>query len=297
MPVAEPLVQVAVQRILVATDFSEWSKRALLAGLGIAQRYASDLQVVHVVPSEGFGVAGAGMLGAVNFARHNARDLESEFLQKGYFEGIRYRISVEKGDVWPTVSRIAEEESVDLVVVGTHGRSGVGRLLLGSVAETIFRQSPCPVLTVGPNFEMSFPPSARPRSVLFPTDFSPQAEHALPYAVSLAQQHQAQLTFLHVVEPVGEATFNKGRSIRYASTRLEELMAETAKLTAEREFIVETGGAAEAIVKVAAVTGAELVVLGVRASATLSDRLGWSTAYGVVRQAHCPVLTVRHTNP
>ncbi|MGE5114408.1 MAG: universal stress protein [Acidobacteriaceae bacterium] len=297
MPIAEPLVQIALKRILVATDFSEWSKRALLVGLGIAQRHASNLHLVHVLPSEGYGVAGAGMLGAVNFARHNARDLESEFLQKGYFEGIRYQVSVEKGEVWPVVSRMIEEEGVDLVVTGTRGRSGLGRLLLGSVAERIFRHSPCPVLTVGPNCEVSFPLTAQPRSVLFPTDFSPQAEHALPYAVSLAEQNEAQLTFLHVVPPVGEATFNKDRSIRYASTRLEELMAATAGLTGDREFIVETGEPAAAIVKVAAVTGAELVVLGVRAPATLSGRLGWSTAYGVVRQAHCPVLTVRGTNP
>jgi nucleotide-binding universal stress UspA family protein len=297
MPVAESLVQVALKRILVATDFSEWSKRALLAGLGIAQRYASDLHIVHVVPSEGYGVAGVGMLGAVNFARHNARDLESEFLQRGYFEGIRYRISVEKGDVWPAVSRIIDEEGIDLVVVGTRGRSGLGRLLLGSVAETIFRYSACPVLTVGPNFEMSFPLTAQPRSVLFPTDFSSQAEHALPYAVALAEQHQALLTFLHVVQPAGQATFNKDRTIRYASARLQELMATTARFSGEREFIIETGEPAEGIVKVAAVTGAELVVLGVRAPATFADRLGWSTAYGVVRQAHCPVLTVRHTNP
>jgi nucleotide-binding universal stress UspA family protein len=297
MAVAEPLVQIALKRILVATDFSEGSKRALLAGLGIAQRYASNLHVLHAVPSEGYGVAGAGMLGAVNFARHNARDLESEFLQKGYFEGIRYQISVERGDVWPAVSRIIKEESVDLVVVGTRGRSGLGRLLLGSVAETIFRHSPCPVLTVGPNFEVSFPLTAQPRSVLFPTDFSPQAEHALPYAVSLAEQHEAQLTFLHVVQPAGEATFNKDRTIRYASARLQELMARTSGLIGDREFIVETGEPAEAIVRVTAVTGAELIVLGVRAPVTLSDRLGWSTAYGVVRQAPCPVLTVRRTYP
>lgn len=297
MPIAEPLIQIALKRILVATDFSEWSKRALLVGLGIAQRHASNLHLVHVLPSEGYGVAGAGMLGAVNFARHNARDLESEFLQKGYLEGIRYQVSVEKGDVWPVVSRMIEEEGVDLVVIGTRGRSGLGRLLLGSVAERIFRHSPCPVLTVGPNCEVSFPLTAQPRSVLFPTDFSPPAEHALPYAVSLAEQNEAQVTFLHVVPPVAEATFNKDRSIRYASTRLEELMAATAGLTGDREFIVETGEPAAAIVKVAAVTGAELVVLGVRAPATLSGRLGWSTAYGVVRQTHCPVLTVRGTNP
>jgi len=296
MPVVEPLVQIALKRILVATDFSEWSKRALLAGLGIAQRYGAKVRVVNVVPSEGYGVAGAGMLGAVNFARHNARDLESEFLQKGYFEGIRYQISIEKGEVWPALSRIVEDEDVDLVVVGTRGKSGLGKLLLGSVAEKIFRHSPRPVLTVGPGFELSFPLTAQPRSVLFPTDFSPQAEHALPYAVSLAQEHEAQLTFLHVVQPGTEATYNRDRTVRYASARLQELMAATAGLIGEREFIVETGEPAEAIVKVAAVTGAELVVLGVRAPATLSDRLGWSTAYGVVRQAHCPVLTVRHPN-
>ena len=141
MPVAEPSVQIALKRILVATDFSECSERALLTSLGIAHRYGSKLHMVHVVPSEGYGVAGAGMLGAVNFARHGARDLESELLRKGYLEGIRYQISVEKGEIWPVISRIVEEEHTDLIVVGTHGRSGLGRVLLGSVAEKIFRQA------------------------------------------------------------------------------------------------------------------------------------------------------------
>lgn len=115
------------------------------------------------------------MLGAVNFARH----LESEFLQKGYFEGIRYQISIERGEVWPAVSRIVEDEDVDLVVVGTRGRSGLGKLLLGSVAEKIFRNSRCPVLTVGPHFELSFH-SSQPRSVLFPTGFSPRPSTLFP---------------------------------------------------------------------------------------------------------------------
>ena len=98
-----------------------------------------------------------------------------------------------------------------------------------------------------------------------------------------------------MVQPAGAgATYNIDRTVRYASARLQELMAATVGLIGEREFIVETGEPAETIVKVAAVTGTELVVLGVRASAGMSDRLGWSTAYGVVRQAHCPVLTVRH---
>jgi nucleotide-binding universal stress UspA family protein len=94
MTVAELAVRIGLKRILVATEFSECSERALLAALRIAQRYGSHLHVVHVVPSEGYGVIGVGMLGAVSFARHNVKDLESEFLQKGYLEGIRYQISV-----------------------------------------------------------------------------------------------------------------------------------------------------------------------------------------------------------
>ena len=115
--------------------------------------------------------------------------------------------------------------------------------------------------------------------------------------MSLAQEHEAQLTFFHVVQPGSEAIYNKDRTVRYASARLQELMAATAGLIGKREFIVETGEPAEAIVKVAEVTGAELVVLGVRAPTILSDRLGCSTAYGVVRQAHSPVMTVKQTKP
>ncbi len=298
MPVAEPLVEIAFKQILVATDFSEYSERALLKSLGIAQRYGSKLHIVHVVPGEGYGVAGTGMLGAMNFARHGARDLESQFLRKGYLEGIRYQISVEKGEVWPVISRMIGEEDIDLIVVGTHGRSGLGKLLLGSVAEKIFRQARCPVLTVGPNFQPSFPLSALPRRVLFPTDFSPQSERAFPYAVSVAQEHQAQLIFLHVVEPTASGgTYNQDRAIRYTSVRLQELMRSATGVNREPEFIIEIGDPADAIVKVAAERGAELVVLGVQARTGLSDRLSWSTANGVVREARCPVLSVRSTDP
>jgi nucleotide-binding universal stress UspA family protein len=295
MPVAEPTVQIAFKRILVATDFSECSERAMLTGVGIAQQYGSKLHVIHVVPSEGYGVAGAGMLGAVNFAWHSARNLESELLRKGFLKGIQYQISVQKGEVWPAVSQIVQDERIDLVVVGTHGRSGLGKLLLGSVAEKIFRQARCPVLTVGPNFQPVFPLIAQSRGVFFPTDFSPQSENAFPYAVSLAREHQTQLVVLHVVQPTGsEASYKENRVLRYRCERLQELMAPATGLAREPEFIVEMGEPAETIVKVAAERGAELIVLGVRPPARLADRLGWSTASGVVRQAHCPILTVRN---
>jgi nucleotide-binding universal stress UspA family protein len=165
-----------------------------------------------------------------------------------------------------------------------------------SVAENIFRQARCPVLTIGPHVKPAFPLRVLARNVLFPTDFSLQAEHAFPYALSLAQEHQAYLIVLHVVQPTGsKATFNKDRALRYTSARLRELMARAAGLAQEPEFIVENGDPAEVIVKVAAERQAEVVVLGVRTLAGLSDRIGWSTAYGVVREARCPVLTVRNS--
>lgn len=298
MPVTEPSVQVSVQRILVTTDFSECSERALLTAIGVAQRYGSRLHLIHVVPREGYGVTGVGMFGAANFARHNARDLESSLLERGYLEGIRYRISMERGEVWPVVSRIVDEERIDLVVLGTRGRTGLGKLMLGSIAEKIFRKVACPVLTVGPNLRPSLPVKVQPGRILFPTDFSPQADHAFPYAVSLALDQQSQLICMHVVPSSGrEATFNEDRASRYASARLRELTASVTRLAKEPEFMVETGDPAQAIVMAAAERRAELVVLGVRAPDSLLDCLGWSTAYGVVREASCPVLTVRYAGP
>ena len=91
-------------------------------------------------------------------------------------------------------------------------------------------------------------------------------------------------------------TYNQDRAVRYTSARLQELMASATRLDREPEFIVENGDPSEVIVRVAAERGAELVVLGVRAQGGLSDRLRWSTAYGVVREAHCPLLTVRSTD-
>ena len=203
MTVAEPPVQISLQRVLVATDFSEHSERALLTALGIAHRHGAELHLLHAVPAQGYGVTGVGMLGAAHFARRSMQRLESKLLTNGYLDGIRYRFSVEKGDISPVVSRILEEKSIDLAVLGTHGRGGVGKLLLGSVAERIFRQALCPVLTVGPNFQPHSPFTPRPKSILLPTDFSPQSEHAFSYAVFLARESRARLTILNVMKASG----------------------------------------------------------------------------------------------
>lgn len=110
------------------------------------------------------------------------------------FAGFPHDVSVDSGAVWPTVDNAIREHHIDMIVMGTHGRSSVSRAVMGSFAEEVFRQASCPVLTVGPHISKNTERRLGMKQILFATDFSDQSLCALPYAVSLAQEHQAKLT-------------------------------------------------------------------------------------------------------
>ena len=152
-----------------------------------------------------------------------------------------------------------------LLVLGTHGRTGLKKLLLGSVAEKLFRRAPCPVLTVGPEVVLE-KPVAEFNHILFATDFSDQSLAAAPYAISLAQEHQSRLTLLHVMETARAGT---GRlfepDTQYLTRQLRELVSPEQDFWFEPEYVVEFGDAEEQILKAASDHKADLVVLGVRA--------------------------------
>jgi nucleotide-binding universal stress UspA family protein len=184
-----------------------------------------------------------------------------------------------------------------LIVIGTKGRTGLERALLGSAAEEIFRRAPCPVLTVGPHISRDTERRLEMKEILYATDFSPESLSALPYAVSLAQEHQARLTILHVIgeEKVGELV-HAGNYVESTKRRLRALVLPEANAWCEPNFRVEKGPAAEKIMEVAIALGADLIVLGVRGAAGhmgTATHLSHPTAHRVVIQAECPVLTVR----
>jgi nucleotide-binding universal stress UspA family protein len=104
------------------------------------------------------------------------------------------------GDVWTVLSRLIRERDIDLVVLGTHGRTGARKLLMGSIAEKVFRHATCPVLTAGPNVSPNPEGKARFQPILFATDFGKESLEALPFALHLAEKGRAQLTMLHVVD-------------------------------------------------------------------------------------------------
>jgi len=173
----------------------------------------------------------------------------------------------------------------------------VARAVLGSAAEEIFRRATCPVLTVGPRISADPERRLEMKEILFATDFSPESLNALPYALSLAQEHQARLTVLYVV-PEAEVGDLVHPEIYAESNerRLRQLVPPEAHAWCEPNFRIEKGEAADKIMEVAVALGADLIVLGVR---TLGGHIGAAThvarhtAHTVVTKAECPVLTVR----
>jgi nucleotide-binding universal stress UspA family protein len=272
---------------VLATDFSPCSEKALHHALAIARDAGSTFYLVHVVSSLGFALAGPGTAAAaVELAGRDARELAQKLVQDGSLAGVPHEVVVRQGQPWEELERVVRQYHADLVVIGTHGRTGLRKLALGSVAEDIFRHASCPVLTVGPRAPEQAPAELKALRFLYATDLSAESLAAVPFAVALAQRHQAELTVLHPLEDPKAA----GR--RELEAQLRELVFD-ARLPYPPTARVETGPADETILRVAEQQKAHLIVLGLRSPDTYVDHLGWLHAYKIVCEARCPVLTIR----
>jgi nucleotide-binding universal stress UspA family protein len=286
-----------LKSVLVATDFSEVSHKPLQHALAIARHYGAKLYLAHIVSSLGFTLAGADALyAATEAAKRDAHDLEIRLVDSGALAGLHHEFVIGQGAIWEVLNRIIRQEKVDLIVNGTHGRRALRKVLLGSVAEQIFRYADCMVFTVGPGSyrESRVDDSITNRTYLFPTDFTETSLHALPYAISYANQFGAQLVLLHVVH-----TTAKPKSLLYRASlqRLEELTLNSS-LKIRPEFVVEhcsAGPISEKILETAENLNVDLIVMGLRRSKHVeaASHAPWATAYEVVCGAGCPVVTVR----
>jgi len=291
---ASPSQHIALARVLVATDFSSASQAALLYALSIARRYDATLYLAHVVRPDTFRRESDASPAATDEAWREGQRLTTDLLVSGQLRGIPHKLLVAQGEIWDGLAPLLQENQIDLLVVGTRGRSGLAKMLLGSVAESIFRQASCPVLTVGPNSVGPTPQEGGLHCILYATDFTPQSLHALDHAVSLAQHYQSQLTLLHVVPETSENGLDHDRRIEQARTQLRRLLPSGTSLQPEPEFVVSLGTPAARILEAAADKTPDLIVLGVThpQSSTLAGRR-WTVAAEVAATAPCPVLTVR----
>lgn len=283
--------RISLKRVLFATDFSMSSEIVLSHALAIARRYRSKIYLAHVTPPELYrSVPQEVLTAAVKATREQAQHEMSRLIRANGVGQLRHRTLLEEGDIADVLLRLVREHAIDLLVIGTRGYRGVKRLLLGSVAEKVFRQAPCPVLIVPP------PAGERARvaRILYPTDFSQHSLGAAPYAFSLARHYRAKLILLHVVEDTAvHSVADLKRRRKLVENRLTRSVLGKAELALKAELAVEFGDPAQRILRVAAEWQAGLIVLGVRRAKATTAHLTEGTAYKVVRQAPCPVLTVR----
>jgi len=287
-------VDVQLKNVLFATDFSKYSNAALPYALAIAHQYGVKLYGVHVLSPETYILAGEGWVPALE-QQDAQRRVDADLFEQ-QLRGVPHEVMSPVGDIADVIFRLVHDHQIDMLVLGTHGRSGLPKLILGSVAEKIFRQSPVPVLTVGPHVPARDNSVAEFNKIVFATNFNEQSTAALPYAVSLAQQHQTRLYVLHVLEHASAGTVNFDADMEFAERRMKEMFLPDMGLYFEPQFFVEPGNAAEKIRAFATKHGADLIVMGVREPAhgigTLTH-FGHSLAQEIVAYATCPVLTVR----
>ena len=296
-----------IERILCPTDFSSFSEHALERAAGVASWFGARLTLLHVVPpmmgvvppesGVPFVVAPVDLLrvqeetAATNLERL-AAPIRARELQ------VETRVLV--GDPSREIETAAEALPADLIVMGTHGRGGFERLVMGSVAEKMLRRAPCPVLIVGNDVT----PYGRPlfQRILCAVDLTEASAGTVDMAFSLAGENQAKVTMLHVVEslagegtallgiPEPEVASIRGTLAERATAGLWRMMPSDALHFRDR---VEIGTAWRTILRVAQESASDLIVLGAHARGRFGRLFLGSTANQVVRHAHCPVLVTR----
>lgn len=293
-----------IERILCPVDFSPFSKRALEHAAVLAKWYEAELTVLHATP---LMPTVLGFPPAVDLASSEPVSNEAVLRELTAFTAeavapLAPRLVLRSGHAPSEILDYADESGADLIVLGTHGRTGFEHLVLGSVTEKVLRKAKCPVLTV-PRRDETLP--ARPvfERILCGADFSDASNHAVRYALSLAQEANGRLILLHVMDwlPKSEydayPQFDAAGFRRFVSAearrKLEQLVPEEARNWCEPDLRLTCGKAYREILRGADEEHADLIVLGVHGFGAVDRLLFGSTTQHVVRQAACPVLTTR----
>jgi len=296
VPLLQAPALISLRNILLATDFSEYSQAALAVAADLARRHRATLWLAHVVPAQPrLFIPGEAVPTCLDAEWMVAVEDMASLRLSSLLQGVSYESVLERGELWPVLADIVGKHDVDLIVLATHGRGGISKLLLGSVAEEIVRLAPSPVLTVGPESLASVVPQETLTQILYATDFQPGSLAAAAWALSLAQENHAHLTLLHVLEAQDDAA-NHAEPVREQTLRqLMDLIPPEARLECIPQFLVECGPPADVILQVAAETKADLIVMGARPSrhSFALSHLAWSMTHRVLALAKCPVLTVR----
>jgi nucleotide-binding universal stress UspA family protein len=301
--------------VLVPTDFSEESRKAISYAGALLNHFRSTVHLVYVhdidfayaVPAL---IVSAPLISSENVERRLRKDLEK--LAKQFdLPGSTSERHVRTGRAYREICETANKIGAELIVIATHGRTGLRRLMMGSTAERVVQHAPCPVLVVREK-EREFIEMAKGKGadlqitkVLVPVDFSESSREGLLYAISFARRFGARLILLHAIQvqpfiPADshashERTPAPGVIERAARLRARKFLKQVDFAGVAYEMEIQSGRPAEEISRYAESAGVELIITSTHGQTGLAHALIGSTAEHVVRYAHCPVLVVPTT--
>jgi nucleotide-binding universal stress UspA family protein len=289
-----------LERILCPVDFSECSEKAYDYAYSLALHYQATLYVEHVIPILDAAypyysfpqTAGTDIYCDVS---KSAERKLNDMVSRHSVNDIWVERAVHKGYVPDSILAFAQNQQADLIVMGTHGRRGLNRLMMGSTTENVLRRASCPVLAVRkPTHDFVNPERKSDpvglQKILACIDFSNSADVAAEYALSLAQEYNAELTLLHVIER--PPTEDLEPRVRYMREALEERIPQAARNWCKVKTVVRVGKAYQEIAQLAAEEEIDLAVLGVRGRGAVDLAIFGSTTYRLLQLGSCPVLAV-----
>jgi nucleotide-binding universal stress UspA family protein len=290
---ARPLT--AVKNVLYPTDFSAAAESALPFVHDIARIFGCYITAVHVrTPEVGALTPAFAFPDHTQLSQDSIREVLAALDDR--LGTLEHENIVGEGEVWDFIVRVLTERDIDLIVMGTQGRTGFLKLLLGSVAETIFRQADCPVLTIGPVVAHSAAGRWALRNILIATDFTTESVAAEEAAFWLAKKCNSRVTLLHVLETrEGGDRLDPHRYITSAARVLQHEVPKGMSQDCQVAYVINDGVPADEIVRVARERRSDVIVLGLRSAVGrlgAATHLSHPTAHKVVSRASCPVLTV-----
>jgi len=301
-------MRIQVESILCSTDFSDDSNHGITYGIALAKELGAKLYVCHVIDLSDATIYGEGFSDPLEQQKRMI-DYSLEYLERLIGDQplpFDWEPLILIGHTGIEIARVAEEKKVDLAVLATHGRSGLKRIILGSVTEYLMRALPCPLLIVR-RPERDFIPTAkqevRLEKILIGCDFSPDSSLGFQYGLSLAQEFQSELHLVHVIQPSVYKDLLKPkiehggefqRDMRdQLYDKLINMVPKEARNWCNPITILLAGQPYEELTKYTVVHNIDLIVLGVLGHSLAEMMFVGSTTDRVVRQAPCPVLSVR----
>ncbi len=292
-----------ISKILVPYDFSPFSRNALQSALNLARQVQAVVHVIHVELLHGLPIQDASTAPTQAEVLRTRVEEGNPFIKETYSDIILH-YAVGRGiAAGPIILDYINAYGVDFVIMGTHGRTGLKRLFLGSIAEEIVRHAPCPVLTVPGESNVGGLAFDKLDKILVPTDFSEFSAQALRYAEEMAELSDAKLDLAHAIHFPSYATLTDAGVFSYfdvdsgveqrAFEHLKEFYAKVIRGVSQAIFTILQGPAPDEIVRHAQETNCDLIVIGSHGLSGVDRFLLGSVASKTIRRAPCPVLVLR----